>query len=247
MTWSNAIKKIEKITFQIWVKADDNSEEWDLGTGFIVDVNQSSFTIATAAHVIESLFYKTDKFARLVELRSGVGDMCIRANAVGVCQLGCEDTDVGLLWVGSALSQEEVDEILMKCVKSDTQSGILDLSGGGGVIRVTGSRPISDIQDSYSLKINNINMNMDVAWLGFSDDVIQNYTGVVCGFIRPPLRYLANVAECPNGVSGGPVFDVKGNILGIVLGNIKDENSGNQHQNKSMVIAPVSQLQKMLS
>lgn len=44
MTWSNAIKKIEKITFQIWVKADDNSEEWDLGTGFIVDVNQSSFT-----------------------------------------------------------------------------------------------------------------------------------------------------------------------------------------------------------
>lgn len=131
--WPDIVQKLERITFRV-------STEHGHGTGFVVQALQGTLTIATAWHVVEGLSEVKDKFARHVELIAASGTTKIEANAVGVARLGPVDSDTGIVWVGRPLSQQAVDNILTALAASDIAGGLIDLSGGGGVLAMSGDR-----------------------------------------------------------------------------------------------------------
>jgi len=161
MNWPYAIRIVKHITFKVLVG------EYE-GTGFIVGSNGNTLMIATAWHVAEDLYNSTDKYSRYIELESAVGDMIIKANAVGVARFGTSNIDIGIVWVGPVFTQDGVDKILRGFAKSEVKDGILDLSGGGGIVEVTGSRKLATDNASYNLlSRNQIEEGMDVGWLGY--------------------------------------------------------------------------------
>lgn len=176
--------------------------------------------IATAWHVIEGLSKIANKFARKVMLDSASCAGKIEANAVGVARLGPPpESDTGLVWVGKPLSSEGVNRILRAMVESGIKGGSLDLSGGGGVYNLSGNS-IEITKDDFPelMPRESVLKGMDVGWLGYPSVASESpcfFSGKISGFLQTPLVYLIDGTVIP-GLSGGPVFDKSGHILGIV-------------------------------
>jgi hypothetical protein len=211
-TWPKIVQRVERITFKV-------STDFGHGTGFVVRAHEGLVTIATAWHVIEKLSRVTDKFARRVELVAASGTTKIQANAVGTARLGPEGSDTGIVWIGKPLSQQAVDGTLRALVNSGIQGGALDLSGGGGVVAVSGDRTaITQNEIPALLPREDVIKGMSVGWLGYPSVACDSpcfFAGRIAGYLPSPLLYLIDGTSIP-GQSGGPVFDVHGRILGIV-------------------------------
>ncbi len=236
--WDYAIRIVKHITFKVYVGDFD-------GTGCIVGTTGNTIMVATAWHLVEDLFQCEDKFSRYIELESAVGDMVIKANAVGVARFGSIENDIGIVWVGPVFSSEGIDKILQGWAKSKITDGALDLSGGGGIIEVTGNRkPTTDNTTYNFLSRNQVSAGMDVAWLGYpsvASDALCLFRGVISATSLDTQMYLVDGTVIP-GLSGGPVFDVKGNIIGIVSKYLGDQDTSSG----LIEIAPVSELKTTL-
>lgn len=237
--WNDTIEKIERITFKVSI--GDNR-----GTGFVVQAHDGRLVIATAWHVIKSLAEIEDKWARHVKLFSASDTTTIEANAVAMVRLGTEASDIGLLWVGNALSQKAVDDILKALDASDIKGGTADLSGGGGVITFSGTRKAIEPSDIPALlPRKEVTQGMELGWLGYPSVASNSacfFPGTLAGNAKSLPLYLID-GTVLSGLSGGPVFDNQGRIIGIVSRYKSDEPT----QSGLVTAAPVSAIIKMLA
>ena len=210
--WPEIVQNIERITFKI-------STANGHGTGFVVQAHEGTITIATAWHVIEELSKIEDKFDRHVKLVSASDSTEIDANAIGTARLGPDGSDTGIVWIGSPFSTEAVDGILKAMVDSEITGGILDLFGGGGVVAISGGRTeISFNEIPKLLPRDEVIKGMEIGWLGYpsvADESPCFFSGRISGYIKSPLLYLVDGTGIP-GLSGGPMFDDQGRVLGII-------------------------------
>lgn len=139
--------------------------------------------------------------------------------AVGVARLGPEGSDTGIVWIGKALTSHTVDEILIALADSGIVGGLLDLSGGGGVINISQNWKSNLFAESNSfLPKNEVVKGMGVGWLGYPSVASESpcfFSGMISGFLQNPHLYLIDGTSI-RGQSGGPIFDNNGQILGIV-------------------------------
>jgi hypothetical protein len=239
-SWPETVEKVERITFR--VSTDDGH-----GTGFVVEADEGNLTIATAWHVIEGLFEVKDKFARRIEMVAASGTTKIEANAVGVARLGPADSDTGIVWVGKPFSSQGVDRILKTLAASGIPGGLLDLSGGGGVLAISGDRTTIESGDIPALlSREEVVKGMEVGWVGYPSVASESpcfFSGRLSGYLQAPFLYLVDGTGI-RGLSGGPVFDERGRILGIVsayLGPDTETLTG------LMAVVPIADLNKMRS
>jgi len=211
-TWSEILQRIERITFRV-------STDLGHGTGFVVQAHEGTLTIATAWHVIEGLSKVKDNFARRVELVSASDTITIEANAVGVARLGPADSDTGIVWIGKPFSSQAVDRILKALAASEISGGLIDISGDGGVLTISGDRTAIEPNEIPTLlPREEVIKGMEVGWLGYPSVASESpcfFSGRLAGYLQSPLLYLVDGTGIP-GLSGGPVFDDHGRILGIV-------------------------------
>ncbi len=209
--WPDILQKVERITFRV-------STDLSHGTGFVVQALENMLTVATAWHVIEGLSQVTDKWARHVELVAASGTTRIEANAVGVARLGA-DSDTGIVWVGSPMSAQSVDKILKALVASGMVGGLVDLSGGGGVLAISGDRTAIAPGDIPALlPREEVVKGMELGWLGYPSVASESpcfFSGRLAGYRDNPFMYLVDGTGI-RGLSGGPVFDEHGRVLGTV-------------------------------
>lgn len=238
--WPKIVQRVERITFKV-------STETGHGTGFVVQAFEGTLTIATAWHVIEGLSEIKDKFARRVELVSASGTTKIEANAVGVARLGPVTSDTGIVWIGKPFSTQGVDRILHALATSGMKDGLVDLSGGGGVLAIAGDRiAIAPDELPALLPPEEVSKGMDLGWIGYpsvAKDSPCFFAGRLAGYLQTPSLYLIDGTGIP-GLSGGPVFDIHGRILGIVsayLGPDKATMAG------VLAAVPIAAVNKMCS
>ena len=222
--WSSSIQSIKHLMFRVCVGENQ-------GTGFIVDIAGENMLFATAWHVISEFEDYTDKHARYVELYSTVGDFVIRANAVGIARFGYKENDIGLMWIGNPLKQQWVDRILQSWAEVGTSvaGGHLDLSGGGGYVEVSGSREPSKQNRSYKFRAKTeATVGMELGWLGYPSCLETGelcfHKGTLSTVCKDYNNYLIDGADVM-GMSGGPVFDIEGGIVGIIGGRVYDPDT----------------------
>jgi len=221
MQWNEAISHIRHVVFKVSVGDFE-------GTSFIVGTTGKSLLFATAWHVIRDLYSSADKHQRYVELQSASGDFEIKANVVGLARFGRDELDVGLFWVGPAFTSENVDDILNAFANSPIKDGIIDLSGGGNVISATGTRENAVSEREYNILVRQeVVQGSKVGWLGYpsvDDQTLCFFSGVISSTSSAGNMYLVD-GTVLTGLSGGPVFNYSGDIIGIVSKYVGEEDT----------------------
>ena len=232
MDWTRAISRMRGFTFMVKVDADH------IGTGFIVGGHDSTMAIVSAWHVIEPLYLSKDKFRRYIELHRATGGTIVKANAVGVSRIGIAEFDLGMVWVGPPMASDIVDSVLVACVKSQVHNGIVDVSGGGGILEVIAPPEygLSDANASLEyLRESNLRPNETIlGWIGYPTDALSNESGTVR--VVSDTEIILSNPSTP-GMSGGPVFDRDGRLAGVMSGYYDTSNEA--------FAIPISSIRKM--
>jgi hypothetical protein len=82
----------------------------------------------------------------------------------------------------------------------------------------------------------------DIAWLGFPavfEPELCFFHGFVSGFKADPPRYLVDGTAMP-GVSGGPAFDDRAHLIGLVSAYIRHEQEGDPISPGVLAVVPIN-------
>jgi len=77
----------------------------------------------------------------------------------------------------------------------------------------------------------------DIAWLGFPgvfEPELCFFHGFISGFKADPPRYLVD-GNAMRGVSGGPAFDNRAHLIGLVSAYTCDEQEGDEQEGQPIL------------
>jgi hypothetical protein len=219
--WPDAIAKVERSVYRI-------STDFGDGTGFLVHAFKGTMTIVTAWHVIEELASVPNKHARRIALDSAVGGHRIEANAVGLARLGPPELDIGIVWIGRHFDGPQVDGIIISLGSSGIKGGLLDLSGGGGITALSeGPIRLRELDYPALLPDERPQKGIELGWMGYPSIASETpcaFRGILSGQLTEPPMLLVDGTGIP-GLSGGPVFNGRGQILAIISGLLQEEDT----------------------